>query len=109
MAPGPPNPLLPAFLAAAENVATTRPEVDLEVARELMSEAATMLYDGLALEGLDDHDTSVAVEALARALVAPDPAVAVRERAEAVLAEDGLHEPQVVSGALLVAASILRL
>ena len=103
------NPLLAPFLAAAEEVAATRPEVDVELARELMGEAATMLHNGLALEGLDEQDTIAAVSVLARALVAPDPAAAVRERAQAVLSDSALHEPEVVSGSLLVAAAILKL
>jgi len=104
------NPLLPTFLAAAEDVAAARPEVDLELAVELMAEAATMLHNGLALEGLDEHDTAAAVSFLGHDLVAPDPAAAVRGRVEAVLAAPGdLHEPEVVSGALLVAAAILKL
>ena len=42
------------LLATAEAVAQARPEVDLEMAREVFQEAATLLYNGLALEGLDD-------------------------------------------------------
>jgi len=51
------NPMLAPFLAAAEAAAKARPEVDVELARELLAEAATMLHNGLALDGLDEHDT----------------------------------------------------
>lgn len=104
------NPLLDEFLAAADAVARTRPEVNSELARELMQEAATMLHNGLALDGLDDHDTHAAITALSLDLVAPDPEAALRARREATLADPGdLHDPEAVSGAYLVAASILRL
>jgi hypothetical protein len=46
------------FLATAEAVAIARPEVDLDMAREVFQEAATLLHNGLALDGLDDHDAS---------------------------------------------------
>jgi len=105
-----PNPLLAPFLEAAERVAAARPEVDLDLARELMGEAAVMLDNGLALEGLDEDDTAAAVVLLAEALVTPDPAAAVGAGAQSVLVDRGdLHEPEVVAGALLVAAAILKL
>ena len=44
------------LLATAERVAAERPDVDLEMAREVFHEAATLLYNGLALDGLDEHD-----------------------------------------------------
>lgn len=103
------NPLLAPFLAAAQEIATVRPEVDVELAGELMAEAAVMLHNGLALDGLDEHDTRAAAGLLAQALVAPDPAAAVRERAESVQTDSKFHEPEVVAGSLLVAAAILRL
>ncbi len=104
------NPLLEPFLTAAETLAATRSDVDPELAREVLVEAATMLHDGLALDGLDDHDTCAAATGLARALTAPDPGVAVHESAEAALADGaGLHDPGAVSAAYLVAASILRI
>lgn len=104
------NPLLAPFRAAAGEAAAARPEVDLDLAREVLEEAARMLHDGLALEGLDDHDTRAAVGLLATDLIAVDPAAAVRARAQQVLDEPGdLHEPDVVSGSILVAAAILKL
>jgi len=44
------------FLATAEAVAKARPEVDLEMAREVFQEAATLVDNGLVLDGLDEHD-----------------------------------------------------
>ena len=104
------NPMLAPFLAAADTVAQARPEVDLELARELLAEAAAMLHNGLALDGLDEHDTAAAVEALSVDLVAPDPGAAVRARAEAALAEPGdLHDSEAVWAAYLTAIAILQL
>ncbi len=98
------------FLAVAEQVARTRPEVDLEMAREIFRDVATMLYNGLAFDGLDEHDTEAAVAALCIDLVAADPASAVLARSYAAQAEPGdLHDPQAVSAAYLIAAGILRL
>ena len=71
------------FLATAEAVAAGRPEVDLEMAREVFLEAATLLYNGLALDGLDEHDTAAVVDGLCIDLVAADPGAAVRARSEA--------------------------
>jgi hypothetical protein len=104
------NPLLDEFLAAADAAARTRPGVDPELARELMQEAATMLHNGLALDGLDDHDTRAAITALSHDLVAADPEAALRARRQATVDDPGdLHDPEAVSGAYLVAAAILRL
>jgi hypothetical protein len=98
------------FLATAEVVARERPEVDLELAREVFAEAATLLYNGLALDGLDEHDTAAAVSALCVDLVAPDPGAAIRARSRATLEEPGdLHDPELVSGAYLVAVSLFQL
>ena len=98
------------FLAAAEAVAQARPEVDLELAREVFHEAATLLHDGLALDGLDEHDAGAVVAGLCVDLVAEDPGAAVRARSQAALDDPGdLHDPGTVSAAYLVAASILQL
>jgi hypothetical protein len=98
------------LLATAEAVAQERPEVDLDLAREVFLEVATRLDDGLALDGLDDHDASSVVAGLCVDLVAADPGAAVRVRSEATLAEPGdLHDPESVSRAYLVAATILQL
>ena len=70
------------FLTAADRAAAERADVDRDLARELMLEAATMLDNGLAFEGLDEHDTRAAVEGVAAALVDPDPAEAIRTRSD---------------------------
>ena len=98
------------LLATAEEVAKVRPEVDLEMAREVFQEAATLLHNGLALDGLDDHDAHAVVAGLCIDLVAGDPGAAVRARSRATLEAPGdLHDPESVSNAYLVAASILQL
>jgi hypothetical protein len=99
------------LLATAEAVAAARPEVDLELAREVFSEAATLLYNGLALDGLDDHDASAVVAGLCLDLVVEDPGAAVRARSRAMAEEapGDLHDPESVSRAYLIAASILQL
>ena len=104
------NPLLDEFMATADSVAKARPEVDLEMAREVFQEAATLLHNGLALDGLDDHDTSAVVAGLCADLIAEDPGAAVRARSRAALAEPGdLHDPDAVSASYLISASILQL
>jgi hypothetical protein len=106
-AQGPP---VEAFLAAAEEAARARPEVDAEMAREVMLEAATLLHNGLAFDGLDEHDADAVVGGLCSALIAADPGDAVRARSQTALEEPGdLHDPDAVSAAYLIAASILQL
>jgi hypothetical protein len=98
------------FAAAAEDVAAARPEVDVDTAREVFDEVATVLYNGLALDGLDDHDASAVVAGLCADLVVEDPGAAVRSRALTVLSAPGdLHDAEGVSGTLLYVASLLRL
>jgi hypothetical protein len=98
------------FLATAEAVARARPEVDLDAAREVFREAATLLHDGLALDGLDDHDAARVVDGLCPDLVAADPGEAIRARAGTVLEDPAdLHDPEGVSAALLTAVEIFRL
>ena len=110
MPPGTVGPPFDQFLATAEEVARARPEVDLEMAREVFQEAATLLHNGLALDGLDGHDASAVVAGLCVDLVAEDPGAAVRARSEATLEGPGdLHDPEGVSAAYLVAAAILQL
>jgi len=104
------GPLFAEFLAAAEAVARARPEVDVEMAREVFHEAATLLDNGLALDGLDDHDTAAVVAGLCTDLVAADPGAAVRARSRAVSEDPGdLHDPAAVSAAYLVSAAVLQL
>ena len=105
-----PPAILEPFLAAAEAAAGARPEVDADVAREVMGEAATLLHNSLALDDLDDHDLSAAVAGLSAALGAPDPVEAVRALAPAVAEDDAsLHDPAAVRAAYLVSVSVLQL
>jgi hypothetical protein len=98
------------LLATAGKVARERPEVDLELAREVFLEAATLLHNGLALDDLDEHDANAVVAGLCVDLCAPDPGAAVRARSRATLEAPGdLHDPDTASGAYLVAAAILKL
>src|ERR1700709_494247 len=110
MPSSPVRPPFDQFLATAEAVAQARPEVDLELAREVFQEAATLLDNGLALDGLDEHDASAVVAGLCVDLVAADPGAAVRARSQAALEDaGGLQEPEAVSRAYLIAASIFQL
>ena len=110
MPPGDAGPPFDPFLATAEAVARERPEVDLESAREVFREAATLLHDGLALDGLDESDTRAVVAGLCVALVTGDPGAAVRARSRAASEDPGqLHDPEAVSAAYLNAASVLQL
>ena len=98
------------FMATAEAVARARSEVDLEMAREVFHEAATLLHNGLALDGLDEHDASAVVAGLCIDLVAEDPGAAVRARAQATLVSPGdLHDPDGVSAAYLTSAALFQL
>jgi hypothetical protein len=98
------------FLATAEAVAQARPDVDLEMAREVFHEAATLLHNGLALDGLDGHDASAVVAGLCVDLVADDRGFAVRARSQAMLDAPGdLDDPEGVSVAYLIASALLRL
>jgi hypothetical protein len=98
------------LLATAEALAQTRPEVDLEMAREVFLEAATLLYNGLALDGLDEHDANAVVAGLCVDLVAADPGSAVRARAQAALEAPGdLHDPKGAAAAYEISARILQL
>src|SRR3954462_13588091 len=98
------------FMATAEAVAQERPEVDLEMAREVFEEAATLLHNSLALDGLDEHDASAVVAGLCIDLVAQDPGAAIRARSETILAAPGdLHDPDGVSAAYLTTVALFRL
>ena len=98
------------LLATAEAVAAARPEVDLEIAREVFQEAATLLHNGLVLDDLDDHDASAVVAGLCVDLVAEDPGAAVRSRAQSTLEAPGdLHDPEGVSAAYLTTVALFRL
>ena len=110
MPPSAVDPPFDQFLATAEAVARARPEVDLEIAREVFHEAATLLHNGLALDGLDAHDADAVVAGLCVDLVAADTGAAVRARSRATLQDPGdLHDPEAASAAYLISASILQL
>src|SRR5580765_5822297 len=110
MPPSAVDPPFDQFLATAEAVAKARPEVDLELAREVFHEAATLLDNGLALDGLDEHDANAVVAGLCVDLVAADPGAAIRARSSATLETPGdLHDPAGVSAAYLIAATIFAL
>lgn len=110
MAPETFGPPYDKFLATAEAVAEARPEVDLEMAREVFQEVATLLYNGLVLDDLDEHDAAAVVDGLCLDLVTEDPGAAVRARAQATLEAPGdLHDPKTVSGTYLVAAALMQL
>ncbi len=110
MPPSTAGPFLDQFLATAEAVARERPEVDPELAREVFTEAATLLHDGLALDGLDEHDTAAVVAGLCADLVTADPGAAIRARARATADDPGnLHDPAGAAAAYLTAAAVLQL
>ena len=80
------------------------------MAREVFQEAATLLHNGLALDGLDEHDASAVVAGLCVDLVAEDPGAAVRARSRATLEAPGdLHDPEGVAAAYLIAAALFQL
>lgn len=105
------NPLLEPFRATAETAIRDRPAVDPDMIREIFDEAAVMLHNGLALDGLDGHDTRFTVDALGSDLCAPDPGAAIRARAGATLNESSahVHDPEGVAAALLVSAAMLQI
>ena len=103
-------PFVDRFLATAEAVAQARPEVDIEDAREVFLEAATLLHNGLALDGLDGHDAGAVVDGLCVDLVAEDPGAAVRARSQAAVEAPGdLHDPEGVSAAYQIAVALFQL
>jgi hypothetical protein len=110
MPPGAFHPPFDRFLTTAEEVARNRPEVDLEMAREVFTEVATLLYNGLALDGLDEHDAAAVVDGLCLDLVAKDPGAAVRARSLTTTDDPAdLHDPEGVAAAYLFSATILQL
>jgi hypothetical protein len=110
MAVVPTHPPYDLLLATAESVAAARPEVDLEMAREVFADAATLLHDGLVLDGLDQHDAAIVVGALCEDLVAPDPGAAIRARADAALHDPGeLHDAEEAWSAYLATVALFRL
>ena len=110
MDPGAVEPSYDQLMQTAEAVARDRPEVDPEMAREVFLEAATLLHNGLALDGLDEHDARAVVAGLCEDLVSDDPGAAVRARSRATLEDPGaLHDPETVARSYLVSATVLQL
>jgi hypothetical protein len=110
MPPSTVGPPFDQFLATAEEVARARPEVEPALVREIFLEVATMLDNGLALDGLDEHDARAVVAGLCTDLVAADPGAAVRARSRATSEDPGdLHDPEGASAAYRMAAAILQL
>ena len=80
------------------------------MAREVFQEAATLLDNSLALDGLDEHDASAVVAGLCIDLVAADPGAAIRARAQTALESPGdLHDPEGAWAAYLTAVTLFRL
>jgi hypothetical protein len=104
-------PYLDQFLRTADAAAAARPdEVDLELAREVFVEVATLLHNSLALDSLSEPDAQSVVDGLCVDLVAPDPGAAIRARAAATLEDPGeLHEPEVVAETYLLVAALFQL
>jgi len=110
MSPNAFDPPYDRFLVTAEWVARERDDVDPELAREVFEEVATLLYNGLALDGLDEHDTAAVIDGLCIDLVTKDPGAAIRARAKATLAApDDFHDPDAVSAAYLISAGMMQL
>lgn len=84
-------------MATVEATAAARPEVDLDLAREVVHEAATRLHTSLALDGLCADRAS------------PDPGGAIRARAERVAGETVVRDPEAVAEAYLAVAAVLHL
>jgi hypothetical protein len=98
------------FLATADAVAAARPDVDLDLAREVFLEAATLLHNGLVLDDLDEHDAGAVVAGLCIDLVALDPGAAIRARARSTLdAPSEVHDAEAVWAAYLTAAQVMQL
>lgn len=107
MAVVPTHPPYDLLLATADEVAAARPEVDPAMVREIFEEAATLLADGLVLDGLDEHDQRLVVEALCVDLCASDPGAAIRARADAVLTDPGqLQDPEEAWSAYLTTVQL---
>jgi hypothetical protein len=100
-----PRPPYDRLLLAAESVVRARPEADPQLVRDVFAEVARTVDDGLALDGLDEHDTAAVVDALCVDLVAEDPGAAVRGRAFGA----EVHEPEVAAAAYAIVGRLLQL
>lgn len=98
------------FLRTAEDVVRARPEVPAEMVREIFEEVASMLYNGLVLDHLDEHDEWAAVRALCLDLSTADPGAAIRARARTTAdAPGGWHDPAGVTAAYLTTLELFKL
>ncbi|GIL34196.1 hypothetical protein [Phycicoccus sp. DTK01] len=80
------------------------------MAREVFGEAATLLYDGLVLDDLDEHDAGLVVTGLCLDLVSPDPGAALRERARRVGESAGEHhDPESVARCYAICVRLFQL
>lgn len=95
----------------AERVARGRPEVELEMAREIFLEVASLLHNGLVLDDLDAGDASAVVAGLCVDLIADEPGGAIRERSRRIQESppEDLHDPATVAEVYLVTAALLGL
>lgn len=110
MSPSQFDPPFDQLLATAEAVSLARPEVDPDMAREVFEEAATLLYNGLVVDYLDEHDASLVVAGLCVDLVSADPGAAVRARTQAALDDpEDLHDAKGVAAAYELATRVLQL
>ena len=98
------------LLETAERIARERPEVERDLVMEVFEEAATLLHNGLVLDGLDDHDARATVGMLCDDITSGDPGAAVRERPDQVIREPGdLHDPTGVSASLALVVTVFQL
>jgi hypothetical protein len=98
------------FLTTADQVVQDRPEVPAEMVREIFEEVASLLYNGLVLDDLDEHDRRAAVAALCLDLVDVNPGAAIRARAEAAVGAPGdLHDPSGVAAAYLTTVELFKI
>jgi hypothetical protein len=98
------------FLTTAEKVVLDRPEVSADMVREIFEEVASLLYNGLILDHLDEHDKRVAVDALCLDLCNADPGAAIRSRAEATVGSPGnLRDPSGVAAAYLATLELFKI
>jgi hypothetical protein len=80
------------------------------LAREALLEVATLLHNGLVLDGLDDHDSNAVMAGLCVDLVTSDPGDAIRTRSREVLEDPrDLHDAEAVSRSYLLAAAVMKL
>jgi hypothetical protein len=98
------------FRATAEQVVRDRPEVPPDMVREIFEDVATLLYGGLVLDHLDEHDKQATVDALCLDLLDADPGAAIRARASATVDAPGdLHDPAGVAAAYRTTLELFKI